>query len=52
MHPTAHRLLAKCDGILRLPGISTGADNDVRIATERGIPVWTDLEQIPIASAG
>jgi hypothetical protein len=51
MHPTAHRLLAKCDGVLRLPGASTGADNDVRIAKTRGIPVWTDLDQIPTASA-
>lgn len=50
MHPTAHRLLAKCDGVLRLPGASSGADNDVRIATERGIPVWTSLDQIPEAA--
>lgn len=49
MHPTAHRLLARCDGVLRLPGDSTGADNDVRIARERGIPVWTALDQIPAA---
>jgi hypothetical protein len=47
MHPTAHRLLAKCDGVLRLPGASTGADQDVRIARERGIPVWHDLCEIP-----
>lgn len=50
MHPTAHRLLAKCDGILRLPGASAGADNDVRIARERGIPVWFDIAEIPAAS--
>lgn len=50
MHPTAHRLLAKCDGVLRLPGASTGADNDVRIARERGIPVWTSLDEIPVAA--
>ncbi|OYU19147.1 MAG: DUF4406 domain-containing protein [Rhodobacteraceae bacterium PARR1] len=49
MHPTAHRLLAKCDGVLRLPGASTGADNDVRIARERGIPVWFDLTEVPAA---
>jgi hypothetical protein len=47
MHPTAHRLLEKCDGVLRLPGASAGADNDVRFAKARGIPVWTDLAQIP-----
>ena len=50
MHPTAHRLLAKCDGVLRLPGASSGADNDVRIARERGIPVWFDLTEVPAAS--
>lgn len=49
MHPTAHRLLEKCDGVLRLPGPSTGADNDVRIAKERGLPVWYDLAEIPEA---
>lgn len=50
MHPTAHRLLARCDGVLRLPGASTGADNDVRIALERGIPVWRDVAEIPAAT--
>lgn len=51
MHPTAHRLLAHCDGVLRLPGASQGADQDVRIATERGLPVWHALEEIPDAMA-
>ena len=46
MHPTAHRLLAKCDGVLRLPGASTGADKDVALARARGLPVWTALEEI------
>ncbi len=50
MHPTAHRLLAKCDGVLRLPGASVGADNDVRLAQSRGIPVWYDLSEVPAAS--
>ncbi len=51
MHPTAHRLLAHCDGVLRLPGDSAGADQDVRLARERGIPVWTDIDQIPLAES-
>jgi hypothetical protein len=46
-HPTAGRLLQLCEGVLRLPGESKGADNDVRIATERGIPVWYRLEDVP-----
>ncbi|MDE1992775.1 MAG: DUF4406 domain-containing protein [Rhizobiaceae bacterium] len=46
-HPTAGRLLQLCEGVLRLPGASKGADNDVRIANERGIPVWYRLEDVP-----
>jgi hypothetical protein len=45
--PTAERLLQHCDAVLRLPGDSTGADNDVRIARDRGIPVYTSADQIP-----
>jgi hypothetical protein len=46
-HPVASRLLALCDGVLRLPGVSKGADNDVAIAQQRGIPVWYDLRDVP-----
>jgi len=46
-HPVAHRLLALCEGVLRLKGASKGADNDVRIANERGIPVWHDIADVP-----
>lgn len=41
------RLLQLWDAVLRLPGDSKGADNDVRIATERGIPVYFRLEDVP-----
>lgn len=47
LHPTAGRLLQHCDAVLRLPGASKGAENDVRIARERGIPVYFDIEEIP-----
>ena len=47
LHPTAGRPLQLCEGVLRLPGDSKGADNDVRIARERGIPVWYGLEDVP-----
>jgi len=46
-YPVAHRLLEKCDAILRLPGASKGADEDVRKATEKGIPVYYSLEEVP-----
>jgi hypothetical protein len=47
LHPTAHRLLERCDAVLRLPGASKGADNDVKIATERGLPVYHSIEDVP-----
>jgi hypothetical protein len=47
MYPTAERLLEHCDAVLRLPGESTGADQDVAIAQERGLPVYYDLDAIP-----
>lgn len=47
MYPTAHRLLQHCDGVLRLPGESKGADQDVAIAQELGIPVWHRVEDVP-----
>ncbi|MFP5075802.1 DUF4406 domain-containing protein [Rhizobium sp. YIM 134829] len=50
-HPVAGRLLALCDAVLRLPGESKGADNDVRIALERGIPVYHRLEDVPGCAA-
>ncbi|WP_091227963.1 DUF4406 domain-containing protein [Microbacterium sp. 3J1] len=47
MYETARRLLQHCDAVLRLPGESAGADKDVEIALERGLPVYRSLEEIP-----
>lgn len=47
LYPIAHRLLTRCDGVLRLPGASKGADEDVRLARERGLPVWFSIEEVP-----
>src|SRR5215831_13168048 len=51
-YPVAHRLLQKCDAILRLEGASKGADEDVRIAKERGLPVYYGIEYVPDAENG
>jgi hypothetical protein len=51
VYPVAHRLLARCDAVLRLPGASAGADNDVRLARERGLPVYHRLEEVPGCAA-
>src|SRR5262249_20699236 len=45
-YPIAHRLIERCDAVLRLPGDSKGADEDVRRARARGMPVYTRLEDI------
>jgi hypothetical protein len=50
LYPTAHRLLQHCDAVLRLPGDSKGADLDVRIAKERGIPVYSSIDDVPVAA--
>lgn len=46
-YPVAHRLLERCDAVLRIPGASRGADLDVQRALELGLPVYLDIEQIP-----
>jgi hypothetical protein len=51
LYPVAARLLARCDAVLRVPGESKGADQDVRIARERGLPVFRSIEEIPVLSS-
>lgn len=46
-HPIAERLLTKCDAVLRVGGASGGADMMVRIAQERGLSVFHNLDEIP-----
>ncbi len=48
-YPVAHRLLEKCDAVLRLEGASKGADEDVRKATERGLKIYYSLDEVPSA---
>ena len=49
LYPVAHRLLLKCDAVLRLEGASKGADEDVKVATERGLKIYYSLEDVPNA---
>lgn len=46
-YPVAHRLLEKCDAVLRIEGNSKGADNDVKLAKERGLPVYYHIDEVP-----
>lgn len=47
LYPTAQRLLEHCDAVLRLPGDSRGADQDVAIARGRGLPVYFSVDDVP-----
>jgi hypothetical protein len=47
LYPIANRLIARCDAVLRLDGASQGADEDVRLARERGLPVFYELSAVP-----
>ncbi|MFX0556645.1 DUF4406 domain-containing protein [Maribacter sp. CXY002] len=46
-YPVAHRLLKKCDAILRIEGASVGADQDVEVAKSLGLKVYYHINEIP-----
>jgi hypothetical protein len=52
LYPVAGRLLERCDAVLRIEGASKGADEDVRIARERGLPVYGSIEDVPVLTTG
>lgn len=45
-YPITHRILLKCDAVLRIEGASKGADEDVRIANENGLKIYTSIGEI------
>ncbi|MHB8811782.1 MAG: DUF4406 domain-containing protein [Steroidobacteraceae bacterium] len=51
-YPVAHRLLERCDALLRIPGESKGADLDVQRARQLGLRIFSDLGEIPDHPAG
>lgn len=48
-HPISRRLVAKCDGCLRIGGASAGADEMVALARQHGKAVYYSLNEIPSA---
>jgi hypothetical protein len=46
-YPVAHRLLEKCDAVLRIPGESKGADIEMAKALEMGKIIFRSLDDIP-----
>ncbi|WP_025764587.1 hypothetical protein [Dyadobacter tibetensis] len=49
-YPVAHRILERCDAVLRIPGTSAGADQDVALAHKWGLKVYYHLDEIPMAN--
>jgi hypothetical protein len=41
------RLTERCDAILRIEGVSQGADDEVEKFRARGLPVFRSLDEIP-----
>ena len=46
-HPIAVRLIEKCDGVLRIGGASSGADEMVATARRHGKAVYFSMSEIP-----
>ena len=49
-HPIAERLLEKCDAVLRVGGVSQGADLMVEVARRRNLKIYFALEEVPLSS--
>jgi len=49
-YPVAHRLLERCDAVLRVLGESRGADLDVQRAEELGLSIYHHIDEIPVRS--
>jgi hypothetical protein len=46
-HPVARRLVAKCDGVLRIGGPSAGADDMVETARAHGKQIFCRFDDVP-----
>ena len=46
-YPIAHRVLTKCDAVLRIEGASKGADIETEKARKMGLTIYYRLEDIP-----
>jgi hypothetical protein len=46
-YPVSHRLLEKCDAVLRIPGESRGADLEMEKARALGKLIFSSLDEVP-----
>ena len=51
-YPVAHRLLEKCDAVLRIPGESRGADLEMGKAREMEKIIFKSFDEIPDLNSG
>ena len=51
LYPVANRLIRQCHAVYRIDGASQGADADVRLAEELGLPVYRSAGEIPEVEA-
>jgi hypothetical protein len=49
-HPLAEGILRRCDGCLRIGGVSQGADQMVDTARALGKLVWLTIDEVPTPS--
>ncbi|GAA4396160.1 DUF4406 domain-containing protein [Nibrella viscosa] len=47
-HPVAIQLLNRCDAVLRVGGVSSGADEMVRIGSAQGKLIFSSLDEVPL----
>lgn len=47
MTPLSLSLTERCDAVLRIDGVSQGADEEVETFLARGLPVFRSVDQIP-----
>lgn len=47
MMPISLAMAEKCDAVLRIGGISRGADQEVEVFRRKKLPVYHSLEEIP-----
>jgi hypothetical protein len=45
-HPSAIRLISHCDAVLRIGGVSQGADEMVKVGLEKGKKIFYNLGEI------
>ena len=48
MMPISLAMADRCDAVLRVGGTSAGADQEVAIFKRKGLPIYYDLDSIPV----